>query len=97
MIVGPCYIYNISFLIWWGKSAHGSEYSHIYHKDKSPGGQGSHRLIESPFLQPAILIYLSILILNIFTLLGLTQYVDNCFHSFIVLCENEFFLISNLH
>ena len=37
------------------------------------------------------------LILNIFTLLAVTQSVDNLFHSFIVLCENECFLMSNLH
>ena len=40
--------------------------------------------------------YVSTLFLNIFTLLAVTQAVDNLFHSFIVLCENEYFLISNL-
>ena len=39
--------------------------------------------------------YLSILFLNIFTLLVFTQSENNLFHSF--LCENEYFLISNLH
>ena len=39
----------------------------------------------------------STLFLNIFTLLAFTQSVDNLFNSFIVLCENEYFLISNLH
>ena len=39
----------------------------------------------------------STLFLNIFTLLAVTQSVDNLFHSFIVLCENECFLMSNLH
>ena len=37
------------------------------------------------------------LFLNIFTLLAVTQSVDSLFHSFIVLCENECFLMSNLH
>ena len=41
--------------------------------------------------------YLSILFLNIFTLLAVTQSVDNLFHSFIVFYENEHFLISNQH
>ena len=36
------------------------------------------------------------LVLNTFTL-AITQSVDNLFHSLIVLCENEYFLISNLH
>ena len=31
-----------------------------------------------------------------YTLLAVTQSVNNLFHSFIVLCENEYFLISNL-
>ena len=30
-------------------------------------------------------------------LLAVTQSVDNLFHSFIVLCENEYFLISNMN
>ena len=30
-------------------------------------------------------------------LLAVTQSVDNWFYSFIVLCENYYFLISNLH
>ena len=28
---------------------------------------------------------------------SIKQYVDNLFHSFIVLCDNEYFLMSNLH
>ena len=44
-----------------------------------------------------LLRYVSTLFLNIFTLLAVTQSVDNLFHSFIVLCENECFLMSNLH
>ena len=32
-----------------------------------------------------------------FMLLAVTQSVDNLFHSLIVLCENKYFLISNLH
>ncbi|KAI0235842.1 Transient receptor potential cation channel subfamily M member 2 [Lamellibrachia satsuma] len=34
---------------------------------------------------------------DLFLLLAVTQSVDNLFHSLIVLCENEYFLISNLH
>ena len=34
---------------------------------------------------------------KIFTLLAFTQYVGDMFHSFSVLCENEYFLISSLH
>ena len=45
----------------------------------------------------ALLRYVSTLLLNIFTLLAVTQSVDNLFHSFIVLCEKECFLMSNLH
>ena len=48
-------------------------------------------------MYPALLRYMSILFLNILTLLALTQSADNLFHSFTVLCENENFLISNLH
>ena len=44
-----------------------------------------------------LLRYVSILFLSIFMLLAVTQSVDNLFHSFIVLCENEYFLIPNLH
>ena len=40
---------------------------------------------------------MSILFLNILTLLVRTQSADNLFHSFTVLCENENFLISSLH
>ena len=64
-------------------------------------GQGSHWHIESPFFShlfvtrpPEICVNL---VLNIFMLLAVTQSVDNVFHSFMVLCENEYFLISNLH
>ena len=39
----------------------------------------------------------SILLLNILTLLASTQSTDNLFHSFTVLCENENFLIFSLH
>ena len=48
-------------------------------------------------VQHALLRYVSTVFLNLFTLLAVTQSVDNLFHSFIVLCENEFFLISNIH
>ena len=39
---------------------------------------------------------MSILFLNILTLLAPTQSDDNLFHSFTVLCENEHFLIFSL-
>ena len=68
-------------------------------KAQMTSGQGSHWLIEIPtsfhlhvsrppdiFVNP---------VLNIFTLLAFTKTVDNLIHSFIVLCENEYFL-SNL-
>ena len=35
--------------------------------------------------------------INIFTQLAFIQSVDNLFHLFIVVCENEYFLIYNLH
>jgi len=40
---------------------------------------------------------MSILCLNILTLLPPTQSADNMFHSFTVLCESENFLIYSLH
>ena len=40
--------------------------------------------------------YLSILFLNILTLLACTHSSDNLFHTLMVLCENENFLTSNL-
>ena len=40
---------------------------------------------------------MSILFLNILTLLAPTQSADNLFHSFTVLCENENCLISSQH
>ena len=63
-------------------------------------GQGSSCLIES-----TVIVHLCVILpseifgvfKNIFTLLAFTQYVDNVFYSFIVLCENEYFLMSNLH
>ena len=64
-------------------------------------GQGSHWLIESPnnfhlrvTRPPEICVKL---VLNMFTLLAVTQSIDNMFNSFIVLFENKYFLISNLH
>ena len=36
-------------------------------------------------------------VLNIFTLLAVIQSIDNLFHLFIVNCEKEYFLLSNLH
>ena len=39
--------------------------------------------------------YLSILSLNILTLLACTQSVDKLFHTLMTLCEKEYFLTSN--
>ena len=61
-------------------------------KFQMANGQGSHWFIESPTIT-----YLSILVLNIFTLLALTQSFGSLFHSFITLCEKEYFFMSNLH
>ena len=65
------------------------------------GGLGSHLAYResnlSIYVYPARLRYMSILFLNILTLLAPTQSADNLFHSFTVLCENENFLISSLH
>ena len=49
------------------------------------------------YMSPALLRYLPLLFLNIFTLLTFTQSIDNLFHLFTVLFENEYFLIFNLH
>ena len=58
-------------------------------------------LIEGPTLSikvySAFLKCMSILLLNMLTLLAPTQSSDNMFHSFTVLYENENFLIYNLH
>ena len=48
------------------------------------------------YVQPALARYLSILFLNILTLLACTQSVDNLFHTLMALWENEYFLTSNL-
>ena len=48
------------------------------------------------YVYPALARYLSILFLNILTLLACTQSVDNLFHKLMVLWENEYFLTSNL-
>ena len=67
-------------------------------KAQMASGQGIHWLIESPTFcvihPPEICVNL---VFNIFMLLAITQSVDNLFHSLMVLCENEYFLISNLH
>ena len=64
-------------------------------------GQGSHWLIKSPTIFSSMcsppLSYICQFILNIFTLLALTQSFGSLFHSFITLCEKEYFLMSNLH
>ena len=59
-------------------------------KNLKASGQGS----QSPMIihsltcmRPALLTYLSLLLLNIF--IPLAQSVDNVFHPFTVLCENE--------
>ena len=48
------------------------------------------------YVYPALTRYLSILFLNILTLLACTHSSDNLFHTLMVLCENENFLTSNL-
>ena len=63
--------------------------------------QGSHWLTESPTVVPLCVTRPSEIFVkffsNLFMLLAFTQSVDNVFSSFIVLSENEDFLISNLH
>ena len=46
------------------------------------------------YVYPALTRYLSILFLNILTLLACTHSSDNLFHTLMVLCENENFLTS---
>ena len=72
-------------------------------KAQMPSGKGSSWFIESPNIfhlrvtrPPEICVNL-VFNLNIFMLLAVTQSIDNLVHSYIVLCENEYFLISNLH
>ena len=74
-------------------------------KFQMASGQGSHWLIESPTIFSSMCtfcvarpyqIYVNY-ILNIFTLLALTQSFGSLFHSFITLCWKEYFLMSNLH
>ena len=48
------------------------------------------------YVYPALTRYLSILFLNILTLLACTHSSDNLFHTLMVICENENFLTSNL-
>ena len=48
------------------------------------------------YVYPALTRYLSILFLNILTLLACTHSSDNLFHTLMVLWENENFLTSNL-
>ena len=45
---------------------------------------------------PALIRYLSIILLNILTLLACTHSSDNLFHTLMVHCENENFLTYNL-
>ena len=63
-------------------------------------GQGSHWRTENPAIFSICIVCsyeISVSsVLNIFTLLAFTQSVDNSFHSFIILCEKEYFLMSNL-
>ena len=71
-------------------------------KFQMASGQGSHWLIESPIMlssmySPLLSDICLFYFLNIFTLLALTQSFDNLLFSFITLCENEYFLMSNLH
>ena len=48
------------------------------------------------YVYPALTRYMSILFLNILTLLACTHSCDNLFHTLMVLCENENFLTSNI-
>ena len=71
-------------------------------KFQMASGQGSHLAHRESnnfiiYVYPALIRYLSILFLNIFTLLALTQSFGSLFRSFITLCEKEYFLMSNLH
>ena len=72
-------------------------------KGKGPDGKWTRKpLVYREFKQFSsmcypLLKYLSTLFLNIFTLLVFTQPVGDVFHSLIVLCKNEYFLITNLH
>ena len=66
------------------------------------GGQGSPLAYResdlSILLYPALLTYMSILFLNMLTLLAPAQSADNVFHSLTGLfCKNENFVISSLH
>ena len=70
---------------------------HPRQKAYMASGQGSHWLNEIPTIihlrVTAHLRYVSNLFLNIFTMIGFTQYIATLFHSFCALCENEYFLI----
>ena len=63
--------------------------------------QGTHWLIQSPTLfsmcDPPPAICVNLVFNHIRAARAVTQYVDNLFHSFIDLCENEYFVKSNLH
>ena len=71
-------------------------------KFQMASGQGSHWLIENPTIFSSMCSsplsdICQFYFLNIFTLLALTQSFGSLFHSFITLCEKEYFLVSNLH
>ena len=66
-------------------------------RDSTLDGRWTRKPFGLSRVQPIYLRYMSILFLNILTLLAPTQSADNLFHSFTVLCENENFLISSLH
>ena len=75
-----------------------SRFNKICHPSQRPRWQVDKEAIGLSRVQQCSSTYNpSTLFLNIFTLLAVTQSVDNLFHSFIVLCENECFLMSNLH
>ena len=66
-------------------------------RDSTLDGRWTRKPFGLSRVQPIYLRYMSILFLNILTLLAPTQSADNLFQSFNVLCENENVLISNLH
>ena len=76
------------------KVALGTEQLHMADK-KAIGLMTDQQLFT--YVLPLVIRYLSVLFLNMFTVLALKQSADNLLHLFIVLCENEYFLTSNQH
>ena len=70
------------------------------HPNVISSGEGSHWAVKSTTILHLCIArphQMPILFLNIFTLLASIQSLGSLFHSFIAFCENEYFLISNLH